>query len=65
MLDRGMSLNKNFKENKMTFLDQASITEKKYYQNTSLSEKQNWSGRNPKLTELAEGFYFITNINKQ
>ena len=26
---------------------------KKYDQNTSLFEKQTWSGRNPKLTELA------------
>ena len=60
-----MSLNKNFKENKMKCLDQASITEKKYNQNTSLFEKQTWSERNPKLTELAEGLYFIANINKQ
>ena len=37
----------------MACLDQASVTGKKYYQNTSLFEKQTWSGRNPKLTELA------------
>ena len=57
MLDRGMSPNKNFQENKMG-LSRSSIynRKKKYDQNIFLVERQPGSGRNPKLTELAEGF---------
>ena len=48
---------KSFKKVRWACLDQASITEKKKYdQNISLVERQPGSGRNPKLTELAEGF---------
>ena len=57
MLDRGMSPNKIFQENKMG-MSRSSIynRKKKYDQNISLVERQPGSGRNPKLTELAEGF---------
>ena len=55
MLDRGMSPNKIFQENKMS-MSRSSIynRKKKYDQNISLVERQPESGRNPKLTELAE-----------
>ena len=57
MLDRGMSPNKIFQENKMG-MSRSSIynRKKKYDQNISLVERQPGSERNPKLTELAEGF---------
>ena len=48
---------KIFKKKRCAYLDQASIAEKKKYdQNIFLVERQSRSGRNPKLTELAEGF---------
>ena len=57
MLDRDMSPNKIFQENKMG-MSRSNILnrKKKYDQNISLVERQPGSGRNPKLTELAEGF---------
>ena len=57
MLDRGMSPNKNFQENKMG-MSRSNIynRKKKYDQNISLVERQPGSGRNPKLTEQADGF---------
>ena len=48
---------KSFRKLRNAYLDQASITDKKKYdQNISLVERQPESGRNSKLTELAEGF---------
>ena len=48
---------KSFRKIRWACLDQASIAEKKKYdQNISLVERQPGSERNPKLTELAEGF---------
>ena len=57
MFDRGMSPHKIFQENKMG-MSRSSIynKNKKYDQNISLVERQPESGRNPKLTELAEEF---------
>ena len=56
MLDRGMSPNKIFQENKMD-MSRSSIYNRKNKndQNISLVERQHELGRNPKLTELAEG----------
>ena len=57
MLDRGMPPNKIFQKNRMG-MSRSSIynRKKKYDQNITLVERQPGSGRNPKLTELDEGF---------